>query len=227
MHAGAALFAAVHALPSMVSAATSASSHAFRAFDGTMYKGKPNLSAFGFSPIVGTGNLWDGNPPQSYVSPTGIREAMAPFVGSNFHCYLDIENWPVFPASPADLASTVEKMTQVLAIARTSAPTVRLGFYGIMPSVGYWPVLQQDASLQQWRDTDTTMQPLAALVDDLYPSLYTFYNDPTGWVTYARAAIAQARTFGKPVYPFLMKTFHPSNQPVSGLEIPATSGACN
>jgi hypothetical protein len=51
------------------------------------------------------------------------------------------------------------------------------------------------------------------LVDALFPSIYTFYTDRQGWVTYAIAQITEAKrkAKGKPVYAFLWPQYHESN----------------
>jgi hypothetical protein len=56
------------------------------------------------------------------------------------------------------------------------------------------------------------LDKIATQVDALFPSIYTFYTDRQGWVTYAVAQIAEARrkAHGKPVYPFLWPEYHDS-----------------
>src|SRR5690606_26877227 len=58
---------------------------------------------------------------------------------------------------------------------------------------------------------------LAAAVDIIFPSLYTFYDQPEQWQRYAIGNVAEARQYGKPVYPFIWPQFHDS-----GAEIPST-----
>ncbi|MDO9084545.1 MAG: hypothetical protein Q7U56_14825, partial [Humidesulfovibrio sp.] len=58
-------------------------------------------------------------------------------------------------------------------------------------------------------------------VDIIFPSLYTFYDDPAGWKKYAIATIQEAKRYGKPVYPFLWYQYHDSNKLLGGKPIPA------
>jgi hypothetical protein len=72
---------------------------------------------------------------------------------------------------------------------------------------------------QQWQAANDRLASLVARVDYLFPSLYTFYDDPAGWQYYAEGTIQEARRFGKPVFPFLQMYYHPSNATIGGDEL--------
>ena len=73
----------------------------------------------------------------------------------------------------------------------------------MLPIRNYWaPVRGDSAAISDWQAENRRLQRLADAVDIIFPSLYTFYDDPAGWVTYAVANIKEARSYGKPVYAF-------------------------
>jgi len=121
---------------------------------------------------------------------------------------LDIEAWPVDNVSDPDFAVSAGKFNQVMTWAHDEEPGLRLGWYGLLPRRDYWsPVLGNTAG---WYADNARRDVIADEVDDLYPSIYTFYTDQTGWVTYANANMDQAGIYGKPGYVFLWPKYHPS-----------------
>jgi len=65
-------------------------------------------------------------------------------------------------------------------------------------------------ALDAWRVRNLEMAQLADVADIIFPSLYTFYDNHAEWAVYARANIAEARKYGKPVIPFLWFEYHTS-----------------
>lgn len=65
------------------------------------------------------------------------------------------------------------------------------------------------------------MPPLVEVVDILFPSLYTFYYDQSGWKLYATANVNEAKRIagGKPVIPYLWPQFHDSNSALKGTHL--------
>jgi hypothetical protein len=85
-----------------------------------------------------------------------------------------------------------------------------------VPLRDYWRAIRGPGSkeYQAWQRDNDRLEELAALQDALCPSLYTFYPDRQGWVTYAVAQLAEAKrkANGKPVYAFLWPQYHDSNK---------------
>ena len=69
---------------------------------------------------------------------------------------------------------------------------------------------------------DDSLASVASFVDVLFPSVYTFYEDRSGWQNYAIAQIQEARRLsrGKPVYIFLWPQYHPSNKKLANTFLP-------
>ena len=86
----------------------------------------------------------------------------------------------------------------------------------------YWtPVENNPAKMRAWAEANDALKGLASHVDVIYPSLYTFYDDPEGWKKFAKANLQEAKRYGKPVYAFLWPMYHDSNKLLSGKPIPA------
>ena len=118
---------------------------------------------------------------------------------------LNIEHW--------DEVTEIDKYVAVARVVKEALPTVRIGYYSIVPNREYY-ALQEDfgPKLEAWEEKNAHLRKLADAVDDIYPSLYTFFPDVEGWKRYATKMIAAARTYGKPVYPYLWMQYHDSNR---------------
>jgi hypothetical protein len=141
---------------------------------------------------------------------------------------IDIEHWPVDirHADEATVRQSLRKLAQLADWIHDERPGVKLGFYGIPPIRDYWtPVLYESArrdgqkvdekrraEYERWLKANALiMESLKDHVDYVFPSLYTFYDDPAAWAIYAEANVAEARKAGKPVYPFVWMQYHGSN----------------
>jgi hypothetical protein len=104
----------------------------------------------------------------------------------------------------------------VLSWVKDEAPGVPFGVYGTVPIPDYWRAIRDPASAEfrSWQRDNDRLEGIGDRVDALFPSIYTFYLDRQGWVTYAIAQISEAKrkAKGKPVYAFLWPQFHESNQ---------------
>jgi len=102
-------------------------------------------------------------------------------------------------------------------------PKLRIGYYGVLPIRDYWVpnrYTKADADYAAWQAGNRALRKLADHTDVIFPSLYTFYDDPKGWEKYAVANMEEARIYHKPVYPFLWPEYHDSNKSLSGKELP-------
>ena len=113
-----------------------------------------------------------------------------------------------------DAAGCNAFVVRCAAIVREAAPGLKFGFYGLFPVRDYYRAQKDAASAEfkAWQAENDALRPAAAAVDAIFPSLYTFYDDAAVWALYAQSNIAEARRYGKPVYPFLWPRFHDSNR---------------
>jgi hypothetical protein len=196
---------------------TSFSQKAFPVFDATGIANKPDLTPFGLKPITVADSslLWtswtasslsdkETMPDKAKIAAVG-RSAQQ----SSGILVFDIEHWPI---SGDGAAQSVKQFQTVLQWAKASDPSLKIGFYGIMPQRDYWSPNVAQAHPERmlaWKQTNTGLSSLAQQVDIIFPSLYTFYDDKAGWQKYAIANIQEARRIapGKPVYVFLWPQF--------------------
>ncbi len=131
---------------------------------------------------------------------------------------IDIEHWPVQPqeGTPDQIQHSLHNLLTVLEWFREGAPNVEWGYYGEVPIRNYWDAIKSPSSdgYQAWAAANNRLKPLANEVDILFPSIYTFYNRPQEWVTYAKAQIAEARRLNPDakVYAYLWPVYHRSNK---------------
>ena len=204
--------------PSIGPMVSAADSRPFIVFDGTLYKDKPALDAYHIRPltILYESRLFVANQLPAAMPPEAIVRSLAyELRGSPEPVVLDIERWPLMGDGPA-VQSTVGKFLSVLSWVKGEAPSVSFGIYGTVPVPDYWRAIRDPASAEfrSWQQDNDRLEGISDRVDALFPSIYTFYPDRQGWVTYAIAQIAEAKrkANGKPVYAFLWPQYHESNR---------------
>ncbi len=190
----------------------------FVVFDGTLYKNKPSFAGYPIRPITVLyearlfldKQLSTAMPPEFTVRSVASKLRSSPEL-----VVLDIERWSLKGDALA-VKATTSKFVSVLSWMRSEAPDIHIGAYGTVPLPDYWRAIrgQGNEEYQAWQRDNDRLDELAAHVDALYPSIYTFYKDRQGWVSYAVAQITEARrkANGKPVYAFLWPQYHESNR---------------
>lgn len=210
--------------PSIAVQAPTASASQFKIFDALLYSPMPDLRALGMLKLLDAGNVWRPNIPHGEVDPPGVEAAVRFIRTLTKNYYFDLEEWPISAAPQPVIDATIHRYEQVAEIARRFSPDLKFGFYDVAPQGTYWPIVLKNsvgqAALAQWKEVNRRSAVIAAKVDYLFPSLYTFYNDPAGWEQSARAVLTEARQYGKPVYPFLWPSFHNSNAALRGTKVP-------
>lgn len=167
-------------------------------FDATAYLNKPDLG-LPRCYVPGNSALWElGEDREGLPTKIGDLDPTA-------FTALNIEHWP--------LPERIQSYIDTLALWRNYHPQIRTGFYAMVPMRDYWRAIKgpADPAYKQWQQGNDALASLAVAVDVLFPSLYTFYPDPAGWVKYAQANIAEAQRYKSPVYPFLWPQYHNSN----------------
>ncbi|GAA3116939.1 hypothetical protein JOF29_006113 [Kribbella aluminosa] len=170
-------------------------------------RARPDLSAYGVpkrTMIYQNALVVNGTGDETLVKNT-IQTNMT--AGVTQAC-LDIEAWPLDSLPDADFAVNAAKYNEVAGWVKEVSPSFRLGWYGILPRRDYWSVIQ--GTTAAWYADNARRQVIADHVDDVYPSLYTFYTDQTGWVNYANANLTQAGIYNRPGYAIIWPKYHPS-----------------
>lgn len=190
-------------------------------FEALMQAGKPDLRRYGIEPveIAYEAQLWNpGAPADSYPDRKKVLSAADRAVKRQSILVLDIERWPV-EAGVADrlVEQRIERLQHIVGWIRDEYPRVRLGYFGIMPSAAVTWALAPAESREgvAWRRANSRLDSLAASMDVVLPSLYSYSNDPDRWVRVAVANIKAARRYGKPVYAFVWPKYSERNAELS------------
>ncbi|MFW6599124.1 hypothetical protein ACQBAU_01440 [Propionibacteriaceae bacterium Y2011] len=160
----------------------------------------PDLSSYGVAnqPMVYQSSLITAGEPDE----TKVRSAVSTKAAEGVtQLCLDIELWELNNLPQAEFEANAARYNQVMEWAHDEVPTMDLGWYRMLPRRDYWSPVTGDTA--GWYADNARRQGMAAEVDSLYPSIYTFYANQTGWVTYAEANMDQACIYAKPAYVFL------------------------
>lgn len=131
---------------------------------------------------------------------------------------LDLEHWQLNGAANSaeatEIATNIRMLGTILDWMRAAAPTLKYGYYALTPLRDYWNAIKDpsDPAYKAWQADNNALASVAAKSDVVFPSLYTFYNDPTGWIKYAKANISEAKRFNRPILPFLWPNYHDSTK---------------
>ena len=194
---------------SPLSTAQAAGNGSFKIFKAFRYNSMPSLSGCGLSDIrmlYPTELFGSGSRSQPNVSLLKNTVAKSLLKTNPKFVVIDIEHW-----------DEIEEMDKLITVVRTLKQAVRdggntsmkFGFYMILPVRNCnAPTTGISSKLTAWKSQNDQLARLAKEVDVIFPSLYTIKNEPSNWVKYAKANIAEARQYGKPVYAFLWPQFH-------------------
>ncbi len=192
----------------------------FRVFDGTTFKDKPDLSAFGMEPvdIVYEEKLFaEDSLPDAMPTDATVQEVANSAKTAKGIMILDVERWYPLPDAAQRYVGLVQRL-------KALSPGLKTGYYAVVPERDHWRAFEGPGSVtfRQWQQENDKLQAVADCADYLFPSLYTFYDDQQGWVAFAEANIMEARRLarGKPVYVFLWPTYHDFNAILKGKPIP-------
>lgn len=192
----------------------------FEARNAMRFADMPDTSSVGLRPVrvVYASELWPRKKSRADPDVRHIGEAIRAKVQPQAPdlVVIDIEHWHLSGQPPQEIERNIGRYVTVAETFRRHLPDSKIGFYGMVPVREYWaPVNDDRASLRKWRESNIRLEPLAAAVDVIFPSLYAFYDRPEQWRTYAQSNIAEAYLYGKPVYPFLWPQYHGSRDTIA------------
>jgi hypothetical protein len=194
----------------------------FVARDATRYPGNPDLAPYGLKDIVVAyeSSLWPVGANRTNPDLNFIRNTYIPKIRKQNPdvIVIDIERWKLNAnTTAADWNANINKLKQVISVFRQEMPTVKLGYYLLMPERNWLASCGDPRKIPtrtaQWHARNVKLQPLADVVDIIFPSLYAFYGDAKAmacWPKYAQENIAEARMYGKPVWAFIWMKYHVS-----------------
>jgi hypothetical protein len=138
---------------------------------------------------------------QNKVVPTLLKE-------NKQYVVIDIEHWD--PINEMDKLITVIR-TLKQGVRAAGNTKMKFGFYMLLPIRDFLaPTMKasQPDRWERWMTQNEQMRRLAAEVDVVFPSLYTVSENRADWITFAKANIAEARKYNKPVIPFIWPQYH-------------------
>jgi hypothetical protein len=190
-------------------------------YETLLQSGKPDLRRYGIEPleIVYEAAMWKhGAPLDSYPDRALVLEAAARAHRQQRILVLDIERWPVEAGIEDDLVTErIDRLRTIVGWVREDYPKLQLSYFGLMPSAAVsWALAPADSAVGiAWRRANARLEPLAASVDLILPSLYTYDADQDRWTRAAIANIEQARRYGKPVFAFIWYKYSERNEDLS------------
>ncbi|MGE0470491.1 MAG: hypothetical protein AB7L09_17765 [Nitrospira sp.] len=206
-------------LPSdSVTTVSAAAQRPFIVFDATLYKNKPSLNGYAIRPIklLYESRLFARNQPHaSLPAQETVRSVAKELRGGPDRVIIDIERWPL-KGDANVVKANVDKLLAILSWIKAEAPDIQVGAYGTVPLPDYWRAIRGPGNKEYhaWQQDNDRLDEMAAQLNALYPTLYTYYPDRQGWVRYAVAQLTEAKrkANGKPVYAFLWPQYHDSNK---------------
>lgn len=190
------------------------------------YKDGVDLSEFGVprNPIIYEAKLLPLKTSDEIVEGAALKSLVDGIELGRVPTVVDIERWKFYTEDEAERQTSREKLLAVIKKIRAVRPEMKLGFYGIVPTRTYWPLVDKNrkAERQGWDKLNKrAMEDFIPYVDAVFPSLYTLYDDADGWKNYAEETLRVARGFNKPVYCFLWPKFNVGNTRLEGKYVPA------
>jgi hypothetical protein len=167
--------------------------------------------------IIYTSDIWRQNEDMKEPDEALVRSAARNIVYTGTPVVIDIEHWAL-TGDEALVSASIAKYISVVDWMKQERPEITFGYYGTLPVRNYWAPVGNNG-MDEWQKQNERLLMLGEHVDAVFPSIYTFYEDQNGWITYAKANIQEARRYGKPVYPFLWPEYHSSNAQLTGTDV--------
>ena len=120
----------------------------FVVYDGTLYMQKPDLTHFGLSPItvIYSSSMWNSTEDRLSIPNAKVVHTLALTARrSTGIAVIDIENWPNI-GFPAKVADSVQKYQATIKLFKRSAPSLRVGYYGVVPIFNYRDAIREISS---------------------------------------------------------------------------------
>ena len=191
----------------------------FQVYESLLYGSKSDFQQVGLKhvEIIYSNQMWQQGADMTDPDEVLVRSAAKNIVATATPVVIDIEHWPL-TGDEDEVSANIAKYISVVDWMNEERPELVFGYYGTLPVRNYWaPVGNND--MDEWQGQNERLMKLAEHVEVVFPSIYTFYKDQSGWETYAKANIQEARRYGKPIYPFIWPEYHPSNAQLTGTDV--------
>jgi hypothetical protein len=181
-------------------------------FNGFRYNKMPSFAGCGLSTIkiFYEGELFGGKS-KSQPNISQLKNVIVPQILKKKWDYvvIDIEVWDEI----TEMDKLILAMKTIRNGVRAKGGKSKLGYYMMLPEKNWnAPVSGQSGKNRAWQSNNDKLKRLAKEVDVIFPSLYTMFDNKGDWVRYAKANIAEAKQYGKPVFPFIWPQIHNWNK---------------
>lgn len=194
--------------------------HAFEIFIDTGYKHAPDFSKYGFSKstIIYEQQIYSPKENRENISQQNLNKVAAiVLTQSSDYVILDIEHWfkNWRKKNNSEKQKIIKRYTNTVDELREALPGHKFGYYGVVPAWAHWNVMSSDIQQRKWDDENSLRKSVIDSVDVLYPSLYTYHDNPEEWKAWAALTLAKAREManGREVIPFIWPNYHQSSVP--------------
>ena len=191
----------------------------FQVYESLLYGSKSDFQQVGLKhvEIIYSNQMWQQGADMTEPNEALVRSAAKNILDTVNPVVIDIEHWPL--TGDKDVVSAnIAKYISVVDWMNEERPELVFGYYGTLPVRNYWSPVGNNG-MDEWQGQNERLMKLAEHVEAVFPSIYTFYEDQSGWETYAKANIQEARRYGKTVYPFIWPEYHPSNAQLTGTDV--------
>ncbi|SDH43599.1 hypothetical protein [Variovorax sp. OV700] len=208
------------------SASAQSSSKPFLVVQSMTYKGGVDVSSFGVprNPLIYESMLLPSKTSDQMIEGEALKNLLDGLGSGPLPTVIDIERWHLYTDNEDERSKSREKYLNVVRNIRAARPGIKLGYYGVVPTRTYWPLLDagRKSERQKWENLNSrAAQDFVPHVDAIFPSLYTLYGNQEGWRIYAEETLRVAKRFGKPVYCYLWPQFNSGNPLLGGKYLPA------
>jgi hypothetical protein len=189
---------------------------AFEVFDATLYKAKPSLAAAGLRPIavIYAQQIWGPNESRKELpKQSRIIERIVKIPPAHRIVVLDFEHWPLqgYRYRPWIYSQSISRLIDTFDMFKAYRPSLRFGYFAQIPVCHFKrAILPSDHPDHViWQNDVRRVQPLAAKVDVIFPSAYTYTDSREDWEKFISVSIAEAKQIYRgEIYPFIWPQFY-------------------
>ena len=194
-------------------------------FESTAYKDRSSFFNYGFIAIeeLAVSLFWDKGDDMNALPDKHKFCSVIRNVKSHYEwVVIDVEHWILNARwkSQDPVRDNMEKYITIMNWARECRADLKFGLYATAPIIDHQYVLKDMSTTeyQFWKKQNLALKELVNVVDALFPSLYTVYDEPEIWDRLARRYISMAREIAgeKPIYPYIWPRYHQGNKNKKG-----------
>jgi hypothetical protein len=191
----------------------------FKVFDSTLYTNKPSLDKYGVEPLYVAYEQFlfkeyrrEKRDKNTLPDPENIKKQIANASKLNDIMVVDIECWSVhdYDKYPAIISNNIKNLYNSTLLIKSISGDTKIGLFGVLPITSGGAYSKQIAPVGSREDilladNNQMLQPLANIVDVVFPVAYAFNRNISQWKMAINKQVDTARKLApdKPVYIFL------------------------